>query len=156
MREVVCITLLVLGLLSRQAGAFLNTQTRLRPKSNRTSDKMTQNTSVLVRYSTRDTKLYLDLFGLGPSEVVIVAVAAALLYGPEKVRGQLRDSGVSNSVVNSKGLRLEREERIDKMLDDAEERRKKRAWQRINVLIDSEDEETLSKLESINSDGPVK
>ena len=77
-------------------------------------------------------------------------VVAGLLYGPDRLRGQLRDSGVSNSVVNSKGLRLEREERIDKMLEDAEARRNKRAWDRINALIDAGDEEIVRRLESLN------
>ena len=77
-------------------------------------------------------------------------VVAGLLYGPDRLRGQLRDSGVSNSVVNSKGLRLEREERIDKMLEDAEARRNKRAWDRINALIDVGDEEIVRRLESLN------
>lgn len=100
----------------------------------------------LVSQST--TRLYLDLFGLGPSEVVIVAVVAGVLYGPDRLRGQLRDSGVKNSVVTSKGLRLEREERIDEMLEEAETRRKKRAWDRVNALIESEDENTLERLAS--------
>lgn len=94
----------------------------------------------------RNMRLKLDLFGLGPSEVVIVAVVAGLLYGPDRIRGQLRDSGVKNSVVNSKGLRLEREERIDEMTGEAEARRKKRAWERVNALLEEDDEETSSRL----------
>ncbi len=94
----------------------------------------------------RNMRLKLDLFGLGPSEVVIVAVVAGLLYGPDRIRGQLRDSGVKNSVVNSKGLRLEREERIDEMTGEAEARRKKRAWDRVNALLEEDDEETSSRL----------
>lgn len=91
-------------------------------------------------------RLQLDLFGLGPSEVVIVAVVAGLLYGPDRIRGQLRDSGVKNSVVTSKGMRLEREERIDEMTGEAEARRKKRAWDRVNALLEDDDEETANRL----------
>ena len=92
------------------------------------------------------TQLYLDLFGLGPSEIVIVAVVAGVLYGPDRIRGQLRDNGVKNSVITSKWLRLEREERIDQMIEDAEMRRKLRAWDRVNASIESEDEQTMERL----------
>ena len=96
--------------------------------------------------TTSATKLYLDLFGLGPSEIFVVAVVGALLYGPDTIRGQLRDSGVKNSVVAAKGLRLEREERIKEMLDSAEGRRKDRAWRRVNDLIEDEDATMIDKL----------
>jgi Sec-independent protein translocase protein TatA len=103
--------------------------------------------------TTSATKLYLDLFGLGPSEIVVVAVVGALLYGPDTIRGQLRDSGVKNSVVTAKGLRLEREERIKDMLDSAEGRRKDRAWQRVNALIEAEDDAMIDKLAAWGDSG---
>tara|TARA_A100001035_G_C27569032_1_gene402233 strand:- start:102 stop:551 length:450 start_codon:yes stop_codon:yes gene_type:complete len=141
----------VILILPSLAEAYLGTQRRLQQFRGCRLDGRTFSSSGAPQLSTRDTRLYLDLFGLGPSEIVIVAVVAGLLYGPDRLRGQLRDSGVSNSVVNSKGLRLEREERIGKMLDDAEIRRNKRAWQRVNALIDAEDEATLQRLEELNT-----
>ena len=144
-------SLIVVIITLHQAVAFLGTQTRLQSLRGSRLDRRTFTTSGAPQLSARDTRLYLDLFGLGPSEIVIIVVVAGLLYGPDKLRGQLRDSGVSNSVVNSKGLRLEREERIDKMLDDAETRRNKRAWNRVNALIDAEDEATLQRLEHLNT-----
>lgn len=143
--------LIVILILPSLAEAYLGTHRRLQQFRGCRLDRRTFSSPGTPQLSTRDTRLYLDLFGLGPSEIVIVAVVAGLLYGPDRLRGQLRDSGVSNSVVNSKGLRLEREERIGEMLDDAEIRRNRRAWQRINALIDAEDEATLQRLEELNT-----
>lgn len=95
--------------------------------------------------------LQIDLFGLGPSEVVVVVAAAALLYGPDRIKGQLRDSGVENDFVKGKGLRAERVERVESMTKLAEGRRKKRTWNRINAAIVDGDEDTLSALDAFNS-----
>ena len=143
--------LIVILILPRLAEGYIGTQRRLQQFRGCRLDRRTFSSPCAPQLSTRDTRLYLDLFGLGPSEIVIVVVVAGLLYGPDRLRGQLRDSGVSNSVVNFKGLRLEREERIGKMLDDAEIRRNKRAWQRVNALIDAEDEATLQRVEELNT-----
>ena len=39
------------------------------------------------------TRLYLDIFGLGPSEIAIVFAAAAFIYGPDRLKKQLNDKG---------------------------------------------------------------
>ena len=149
-RNALIVAAITLALMT-QAGAFIGTSTRMQPPLSQLGKREPSGILDAPQLSTRDTRLYLDLFGLGPSEIVIVAVVAGLLYGPDRLRGQLRDSGVSNSVVNSKGLRLEREERIEKMLGDAEIRRNKRAWDRVNELIDAEDDDTLQRLEILNA-----
>jgi len=97
------------------------------------------------------TQLQLDVFGLGPAEVVVIAVAAAVLYGPGRLKEQLRDKGIKGSAV-SKGFKADREERISTMLEYAEKARKKRTWSRINESIESGDPEILSKLEEISDD----
>ena len=96
---------------------------------------------------TTSTRLYVDLFGLGPTEVIVCVAAAALLYGPDKVKGQLRDSGMTNTIVTAKGLKLERQERIKVMTSGAEKTRKKRAWGRVNNAIAEEDEVTLTLIQ---------
>jgi Sec-independent protein translocase protein TatA len=98
--------------------------------------------------SSKDSRLYLDLFGLGPTEIVIVIAAAGLLYGPDKVKGQLRDSGVENPIVVSKGLKGERRERIKEMTSGAQKLRKKRAWDRVNEAIADDDEEMLNRIQA--------
>ena len=42
------------------------------------------------------TRLYLDIFGLGPSEIAIVFAAAAFIYGPDRLKKQLNDKGNGN------------------------------------------------------------
>ena len=64
--------------------------------------------------TTSTTSLQLDIFGLGPAEVVVIAGAAALLFGPDRIKSQLRESGVKNSIT-SEGYKAEREERIKMM-----------------------------------------
>ena len=43
--------------------------------------------------------LHLDFFGLGPAEVVIIGVAVGLLFGPDRVKQQLKDKGVKGKVL---------------------------------------------------------
>ena len=91
------------------------------------------------------TSLQLDIFGLGPAEVVVIAGAAALLFGPDRIKSQLRESGVKNSIT-SEGYKAEREERIQEMKKYAKSVRKKRTWQRINIAIEDEDVTIMKKL----------
>ena len=138
-------TLVVLVLVAQSADAFLS-KVVMRNAAVRAPQSLSSPLLKSPQGVSREMRLQLDLFGLGPSEVVIVAVVAGLLYGPDRIRGQLRDSGVKNSVVTSKGMRLEREERIDEMTGEAEARRKKRAWDRVNALLENDDEETANRL----------
>jgi len=91
------------------------------------------------------TALNIDLFGLGPAEVIVIAGATVLLFGPDRIKSQLRESGVKNSIT-SEGYKAEREERIKDMKKYATTIRKKRSWQRINLLIEDEDDDILNKL----------
>lgn len=94
----------------------------------------------------RETRVELDIFGLGPAEVVIIAGAAALLYGPGRLKEQLREKGVKGTVV-SKGFKAEREERVLSMLESANLQRKRRAWERVNLsLSQDEDGEVARRL----------
>jgi Sec-independent protein translocase protein TatA len=93
--------------------------------------------------------LYLDIFGLGPPEVLIIIGSVLLFYGPERVRGQLRDRGVQNEVIQSKGPLKDREDRIEDLTNFADQRRKQRAWQRVNERIENEDPEIMEKLDEV-------
>jgi len=115
--------------------------------------------SVVVRYplvngrgvKVSESRLFLDLFGLGPTEVVIIAAAAGLLYGPDRLKQQLRDRGVKGTIVSS-GWKEERAERIKLMSDYATIARKKRAWKRINEAIADEDPIILDKMAAFEDD----
>jgi len=92
------------------------------------------------------TKLQLDLFGLGPAEVIVIAGAVVLLFGPDRIKSQLRDSGVKNTIT-SEGWKAEQEEKVQLMRNNADEKRKQRSWSRINNAIDREDPEIMQRLE---------
>jgi Sec-independent protein translocase protein TatA len=96
--------------------------------------------------STELSRLNLDIFGLGPSEVVIIFGVGIFLYGPSNIRSQLRNQGVKGSIV-SEGWRAERAERIERMTKFATQRRRQRALQFINEAVESGDEEVLEKVD---------
>lgn len=92
----------------------------------------------------------LDIFGLGPAEVVIIAAAAAALYGPGRLKEQLREKGIKGGAV-SQGFKAEREERIAQRTEAAERARKFRSWERINEALANDDSEISSRLAEYES-----
>ena len=80
--------------------------------------------------SQRRQPLYLDFFGLGPSEFVIIIVASAVLFGPDRIKSQLRNSGVKGEFVSS-GWQAERKERIEDLEKRAYQVRKARLFNRL-------------------------
>lgn len=99
----------------------------------------------------QDTSLGIDVFGLGPPEVAVVAIVGFLLFGPEKVKEQLRNSGVEGNLVQSDDPIDERQKRIRAMQKYAAKKRNERAWERVNAAIENEDVNTIEKLESFKS-----
>ena len=107
-----------------------------------------------VRKCRQRTCLYgLDLFGLGAPEIVICGLAVAVLYGPDRIKGQLKDNGVKGQIV-AEGWREEHNERVADVKKYAVQSRKKRAWKKINLAIENEDPVTLAKLALIDSKSP--
>mmetsp|Transcript_21477 Transcript_21477/g.30778 ORF Transcript_21477/g.30778 Transcript_21477/m.30778 type:complete len:158 (-) Transcript_21477:65-538(-) len=100
--------------------------------------------------SQSKSKLFLDIFGLGPTEVVIILGAAALLYGPDRIKGQLRESGVKGVIVSA-GWRAEREERIKELSQKAESVRKKRALQFLEEAVTNENLEVIELVDQFNN-----
>ncbi len=78
----------------------------------------------------RSKVLNVDIFGLGPSEVIIIVGAGLFLYGPDRLKQQLRESGVKGKIVSA-GWRQERAENIKAMIENAENMRKNRKIKRI-------------------------
>ena len=102
----------------------------------------------------RSTHLYgLDLFGLGAPEIVICGLAVAVLYGPDRIKGQLKDNGVKGQIV-AEGWREEHNERVADLKKYAVQSRKKRAWKKINIAIENEDPILLAKLAEIDAKNP--
>ena len=97
------------------------------------------------------TALKLDIFGLGPTEVVVILTAGVLLFGPDKLKSQLREKGIKGGVVSS-GWRAESLERIDDLRSYASKRRKQRSWDRINEAIERGDDEMASRLAELADD----
>jgi hypothetical protein len=95
----------------------------------------------------------LDLFGLGAPEIVICGLAVAVLYGPDRIKGQLKDNGVKGQIV-AEGWREEHNERVADLKKYAVQSRKKRAWKKINLAIENEDPVLLAKLAEIDAKNP--
>jgi len=114
------------------------------------NNKIIRNNEKYIRYnnirynnniiSNRNyNKLYLDFFGLGPSEFIIIIAASTLLFGPETIKKQLRNSGVKGEFVSS-GWQAERKERIENLEKRAYQIRKSRLFSRLDEeKIDEED-----------------
>ena len=111
----------------------------------------------------------IDIFGLGPTEVVIILGAAAFLYGPgwecsmqdgnwrwfyshdvDRIKGQLRESGVKGVIVSA-GWRAERDERIKELSQKAEFARKKRALQFLEEAVNNENLEVIELVDQFNN-----
>ena len=75
-------------------------------------------------------------------------------YRPDKIKEQLRESGVKNSVVLSDDPKTARAKRIRDMQDYALKKRKERAWERINTAIENEDTKMLDRLDEFNTRSP--
>ena len=100
-------------------------------------------------------RLHLDLFGLGPTEIIVVVAAGVLLFGPDRVKDQLREKGVRNELVSA-GWRADNQERIKRMRKFARERRKQRILGRIAEALEEGDEETLTLLETLEESAKDK
>jgi hypothetical protein len=89
----------------------------------------------------------LDVFGLGPPEVLIIMIAAFFLYGGDGLKEKV--TGVKGAGKNE-GIRGERAERIKNQIQYAIKVRKTRSWKRVNALIEAEDPTTLRRLDELN------
>ena len=94
--------------------------------------------------------LNLDIFGLGPAEVVVIATAVAVLYGPNRLKEQLREKGIKGPAVSG-GYKAEREERIALMISNADSERKRRALQRITEGLTNDDKSLTERFDLYTS-----
>lgn len=86
------------------------------------------------------SRLHVDIFGLGPSEVLIIAIAGAVLYGPGRLQEQLRAKKKDVSDIEYGGEPWQQEiyAEIDEKRKTAKEKRTIRAIQR---YLDTENED---------------
>ena len=83
-----------------------------------------------------------------------MGIAFLVIYGPDRLRGQLRSSGVKSDLVRE-GWKREQIERIKDMQEFAEKRRRRRAMLRLEAAIESNDPEVLEELELLEEAGEI-
>ncbi len=66
----------------------------------------------------------------------------------------MRESGINNSVVLGDDPKTARDKRIRNMQKFATERRKSRAWERINSAIENDEDNLIKKIEEFDSKKP--
>ena len=98
------------------------------------------------KFKRPTSKLDLDIFGLGPPEVAIMVAAAALLYGPDRVKIQLGKNGAKGVVV-SKGWQADHAARVDEMRKYAVSVRTERALSRLAQAIAEENLYVVDKMD---------
>jgi hypothetical protein len=106
----------------------------------------------LVNYR-RQSQLYFDLFGLGAPEVLVCAGVFTLVYGPGRVKSQLKGNGVKGKLT-AEDWTEEHNERIAEVKKYAVLSRQKRAWVKINLAIDNDDPVMLAKLAELDAKNP--
>jgi hypothetical protein len=99
------------------------------------------------------TRLYAsDIFGVGPTEALIIGGAFMFIYGPNRVKGEMREKGIEN-VPTSKGWQAVRKERIEDMTKAARKARAFRALKRINRAVDDGDEVVSERIDQFTDGG---
>jgi len=96
------------------------------------------------KISRKTTSLKIDVFGLGPTEVLVIIAAGALLY--PRNNNKKKSKSERNSFIPEESWEVERNERILNMRINAEKIRSKRALERINEAILNDDEYVLDMM----------
>lgn len=97
------------------------------------------------------TKLNIDIFGLGPPEIAVIGIAFVVLYGPDRIKSQLKNNGVKGEIV-SEGWKASQKTKIKEMLEYAENSRHARAMLRLEEAIEQGDPFILDKLTAIEDE----
>ena len=92
----------------------------------------------------KKTSLQIDIFGLGPTEIVVIIAAGALLY--PRNNNKKKSKSERNSFIPEESWEVERNERIMNMRLNAEKMRSKRALERINEAILNDNEYVLDRM----------
>jgi Sec-independent protein translocase protein TatA len=90
------------------------------------------------------TELQLDLFGLGPTEIVIVVGTGLVLFGPDTIKKRFAGNmgGDAKAARNSDWTTQGRAERIARMRAYADAARRERtAWRKDNEALRNDDDE---------------
>jgi hypothetical protein len=93
-----------------------------------------------------------DIFGVGPTEAIIIGGAFLFIYGPNRVKGEMREKGIEN-VPSSKGWKAVQKERVEDMTKAARKARAFRALKRINKAVDDGDEVVSERIDQYTDGG---
>lgn len=100
------------------------------------------------------SRLYLDFFGLGPTELFTVLIAVTVFYGPGKLSSMnpMNNKGKKEGEEEDEEKEIpvmwvrENQKTIDERTKYASKIRQKRAWERINQAIGNNDPIIMEKL----------
>lgn len=106
--------------------------------------KIINNNNYNNRNILKKTSLQIDIFGLGPTEIVVIIAAGALLY--PRNNNKKKSKSERNSFIPEESWEVERNERIMNMRINAEKLRSKRALERINEAILNDNEYVLDRM----------
>lgn len=98
------------------------------------------------------SRLYIDFFGLGPSEIVVILVTVLIFYGPDrltKLGKKAKDSDETDKPIPEIWIR-EANEAVADMQKFASKVRRRRAWDRINAAIEANDPVVMEKLAELD------
>ena len=84
--------------------------------------------------------------------MIIIVAAGFFIYGPERVKNQLREKGVEGPIA-SKGWVADRDERIEDMQKRARRVRANRAMQRVNEAMDEGNQYVIDKVDEFTELG---
>ena len=103
-------------------------------------------------HARQRSRLYIDFFGLGPSEIVVILVTVLIFYGPDrlsKLGKKAKDSDDSDKPIPEIWIR-EANDAVADMQKYASKARRKRAWDRINAAIEANDPVVMEKLAQLD------
>ena len=114
------------------------------------NDKNTVGRTLII--ARQRSRLYLDFFGLGPTELFTVLIAVTVFYGPGKLSSmnpmnklKKGDEDEEEKEISVLWVR-ENQKSIDERTKYASKVRRKRAWERINHAIENNDPTVMEKL----------
>jgi Sec-independent protein translocase protein TatA len=95
----------------------------------------------------KDTKLFIQVFGLGPSEALLIVFVGLVLFGPDKLKMQFRKDTSEEPPAITNSTIAERVKMIREAEEFAKKRRTERALERIQKEMDSNNEEVIQRME---------
>lgn len=94
---------------------------------------------------SKTTRLYLDVFGASPAELILAIVVGAVLFGPDTLKKRGKEiSGKEEELVGWEG---DLQKKIDLMTEEAEKSRRQRALSRLRKAVENNDPIVMKKMD---------